>query len=146
MRIDVKDVCRSFVGVATVERAVSEWAGIKTEPVAESPAPADEYHAKKADQGKLNYDLLPPEAYLLRLSAEQLDGVVRVLEFGARKYSAHSWQNVPDAPSRYRAAARRHVQAIVRGEALDPESGLPHADHFCCNLIFVFALSSRGLV
>jgi hypothetical protein len=121
--------------------AAHHWAGIETDPLATS----DAYHERKADQGKPNYDLLPPEAYLLRFSPAELDGVVRVLEFGAQKYAAHSWQDVPDGLSRYRAAARRHVDKIQAGEIYNDESGLPNIAHFRCNLIFVFALLSRGV-
>lgn len=39
--------------------------------------------------------------------------VVKVLEFGVRKYSRDNWQLVPNAVIRYRAAARRHLDAIM---------------------------------
>ncbi len=39
--------------------------------------------------------------------------------------------------SRLIAAALRHLFAVVRGEDLDPESGLPHVDHLGCCWMFL---------
>lgn len=87
--------------------------------------------AEKHDDGKPRCDLLPPAA-LLR--------VADVLGFGARKYAPHAWREVPDGHRRYLAAALRHVFARMRGERLDPESGLPHLAHAACCLLFALEL------
>ena len=88
--------------------------------------------SRKDDAGKLRWSLLPWDAV-----AE----VVRVLEFGAAKYSIDGWRTVPDAERRYYDAMIRHVVASQR-EARDPESGLLHMSHAACNAIFLvwFAL------
>ena len=83
---------------------------------------------KKFDSGKLDYTLMPWKA---------LDWVVKVLEFGAVKYGVDNWKLVPNARRRYTAAAYRHLNAIVEGEWLDKESGLPHAAHATCCLLFI---------
>jgi len=88
----------------------------------------DDYYQRKNDQGKLAWDLLPLDA---------LEGIVRVLEFGARKYSADSWKQVENAGRRYKAAMRRHQVAIDAGEMIDPETGLPHIYHVACNAMFL---------
>lgn len=93
-------------------------------------APADPYHAAKHDLGKLRWDCLPWPA---------VEQVVRVLTFGADKYSAWSWPSVPDARRRYFAALVRHAVAWLRGERLDPESGLPHLAHLACNALFLLS-------
>jgi Domain of unknown function (DUF5664) len=83
----------------------------------------------KHDAGKIRYDLLPMVV---------LRGVANVLTFGAAKYSAHAWQEVPDGLARYRSAQERHWESVVvGGENLDPESGLRHAWHYACNALFV---------
>jgi hypothetical protein len=88
----------------------------------------------KDDDGKARYDLIPLEA---------LRGVAAVLTHGAKKYAAYGWTCVPNAFARYRAAAERHVEAVLLdGEELDSDSGLPHAWHYLTNCIFVACLMS----
>jgi hypothetical protein len=82
---------------------------------------------RKDDSGKLDYTLLPIKA---------LDEVVKVLEFGEKKYGRDNWRSVPNAEPRYLGAALRHVFAMVKGEVFDTESGLPHAAHAVCCLLF----------
>ena len=81
----------------------------------------------KYDQGKLRVDLLDPLA---------LDGLAKVLGFGAVKYAAHNWRG-GISYSRLIGAALRHLFAILRGEDNDPESGLPHVDHLGCCWMFL---------
>lgn len=81
----------------------------------------------KFDQEKPRFDLLDPDA---------LEGVAKVLTFGAKKYAAHNWRN-GIAYSRVTAALMRHMAAIQRGEDIDPESGLPHIDHLGCCWMFL---------
>ena len=63
--------------------------------------------------------------------------IIRVLDFGAKKYSRDGWQNVPDARRRYLAAALRHLAAIADGEWVNEESQLPHAAHIGCCVLFL---------
>ncbi len=91
--------------------------------------------AFKADAGKPNPLLLEtgcPRALL---------AIIRVLDFGALKYEAHSWQGVE--VERYNAAARRHRLARDLGEERDPESGLLHLAHEAANLLFQLELKCR---
>jgi hypothetical protein len=81
----------------------------------------------KHDQGKVRLDLLDPIA---------LEGLAQVLTFGAQKYADDNWRG----GIKYRrliAALLRHLFAIMRGEYLDPESGLPHIDHVGCCWMFL---------
>lgn len=62
----------------------------------------------------------------------------RVFDYGRRKYSEWNWargQNwsVP------LACAARHALAVLGGEELDTESGLPHVGHMLCNLVMLRA-------
>jgi hypothetical protein len=81
----------------------------------------------KHDQGKPSMRLLP---------WSELAKVVRVLEFGARKYSEGGWRSVPDGGRRYLDATIRHIGAFCDGEEHDPESGLHHLAHAACSLLF----------
>lgn len=83
--------------------------------------------ALKYDQDKPRTDLLDPLA---------LDGLAMVLAFGARKYAANNWRNGLSY-TRLLGAALRHTFAILKGEDLDPESGLPHVDHLGCCWMFL---------
>lgn len=86
------------------------------------------YYERKTDCGKPDYSLLPLDA---------LEGVVRVLEYGCRKYVRDSWRTVPEGRRRYESAMLRHLAAMQRGETVDPESGLRHVDHLATNAIFL---------
>lgn len=81
----------------------------------------------KFDGEKPRMDLLDPLA---------LEGLAKVLTFGAQKYAAHNWRK-GIANTRLIAAMLRHLFAIMRGEDLDPESGLPHIDHVGCCWMFL---------
>ena len=82
----------------------------------------------------------PPMALL---DPEYLEGVAKVLGFGANKYAAHNWRGGIEY-SRLISAAYRHLGAINRGEDIDPESGLSHAYHLgCCNMFLAAMMNHR---
>lgn len=83
---------------------------------------------RKDDQEKNRLDLIEPEF---------IEGVGKVLTFGADKYEPNNWQKVEDAENRYYAAAMRHLMAWRKGEKTDPESGISHLDHIACNIMFL---------
>jgi len=81
----------------------------------------------KYDQDKNRVELI---------DAVALEGLARVLTFGANKYAAHNWRG-GISYSRLLGALLRHTFAILRGEDVDPESGLPHIDHVGCCWMFL---------
>ena len=83
---------------------------------------------QKLDKEKDRLDLIEPEF---------IEGVGKVLTFGADKYEPNNWQKVEDAENRYYAAAMRHLMAWRKGEKTDPESGISHLDHVACNIMFL---------
>lgn len=89
---------------------------------------------RKDDTGKAPWHLLPWGA---------VEEVVKVLEFGAKKYAPDGWRHVPNGESRYFSALIRHLVAWREGEWLDPESGLPHLAHVVCNALFLLTLAKR---
>jgi len=70
------------------------------------------------------------------LDAQAIEGLASVLTFGAKKYAAHNWRSGIHN-SRLVAALLRHTFAILRGEYIDAESGLPHIDHIGCCWMFL---------
>lgn len=91
----------------------------------------------KFDDGKPQWNLVIKKL---------LEGLVRVLEFGAKKYAPHSWQTVPNAKTRYFDAIERHLGALqnedgsINLNAVDAESGLPHTGHILANAYFLEGL------
>ena len=57
----------------------------------------------------LKHDQSKPRASLLPKGA--VSAVIRVLEFGAKKYDLDNWKTVPDAKVRYYDAMQRHIDA-----------------------------------
>ena len=77
----------------------------------------------KFDTDKPRFDLVPPHAHLQ---------VAKVFTMGAKKYGDRNWENGMKW-SRILASLERHLNAIKRGEDIDPESGLRHIDHITAN-------------
>jgi len=98
-------------------------------------------HEFYKDSPGIKHDAEKPPMYLL--DPDYLDGVARVLGFGAAKYSAHNWRlGMPY--SRLISAAYRHLGAINRGEDTDPETGLSHAYHLgCCSMFLASMMNTR---
>jgi hypothetical protein len=68
-----------------------------------------------------------------------------VSKYGAKKYSASSWRDVPNGLQRYKEAFMRHYIQYLKGEYFDKESGLPHLSHalWCLNAVFTIELEKR---
>jgi hypothetical protein len=81
----------------------------------------------KLDSGKPRTELL---------DAEFLLDVSKVLTVGAKKYASHNWRN-GISYGRLIGAILRHIFAILRGEDIDPEFGLPHSAHLGCEVMFL---------
>ena len=82
----------------------------------------------KHDEGKLRYSLLPKGT---------ITEVLKVLEFGAKKYAPDNWMKVDNAQTRYYDAALRHITAWHEGEKFDQETGVSHIAHALCCLHFL---------
>jgi len=84
-------------------------------------------NAMRFNRGKPNFSLL-------HLGA--MEPTVRVLEFGAMKYSRDNWmKGFPF--STIVDSMMRHIEGLQNGEWLDEESGLPHIGHLGCNAMFM---------
>lgn len=76
--------------------------------------------------GKLRWGLVPFFA---------LAPLVRVLMFGAQKYSDDNWKEGLDKKE-ILESLMRHLTALMDGEIRDPESGLLHIGHIFANALF----------
>lgn len=81
---------------------------------------------KKFDTDKVDWTLMP---------WKELEQVLEILEFGAKKYSKDNWKNVE--PARYEKAAMRHLISYVTGEKKDSETNKSHLAHLICNALFL---------
>jgi Domain of unknown function (DUF5664) len=88
----------------------------------------------KNDTGKDPWHLLPWDA---------VRAIVKVLAFGASKYSARNWEKGM-AWSRPYAGLMRHMTAWWEGEPADPETGYSHLWHAGCCILFLIAYELRG--
>lgn len=90
---------------------------------------------RKDDQGKLPYDLIPPEL---------LEATAAVLRFGAAKYEPRNWEKGM-AWSRPFAALMRHMWEWWKGNDIDPETGMNHLWHAACCIAFLISYEMREI-
>lgn len=93
------------------------------------------------DEGKLRLDLVAPEA---------IEALARVSDSGRRdkdgnlKYEDRNWEKGMDWVRQY-ASAMRHLLKWMKGEDVDPESGLPHVEHALWRIAALVTYASRGV-
>lgn len=92
--------------------------------------PFDPNVAEKFDEGKRDWSLLPYDS---------VEEIVKVLEFGAKKYSRDNWKHGEGFKyTRTFNAIMRHMVAVMfRKEDNDPETGLSHWAHVGANILFI---------
>ena len=84
------------------------------------------FQALKYDESKTDWCILPIGAS---------EEIIRVFEFGARKYDRGNFMNGGGLEyHRVLNSLLRHTYAFMRGEDRDPESGLHHLAHAGCNI------------
>lgn len=83
--------------------------------------------ALRYNEGKLSWSMV---------DFDSLEGLVRVLEYGAHKYSKNNWKKGMPV-TQVSESLMRHLFAFLRGEDVDPESGLRHISHVMCNAMFL---------
>lgn len=83
--------------------------------------------ADRHNDGKLQWSLI---------DFKSLEEMVKVLGFGAEKYSPDNWKRgLPT--SKIFESLMRHLTALQAGEEIDPESKLHHTGHVLCNAMFL---------
>lgn len=93
----------------------------------------------KDDAQKPSFSLVPQVALL---------AVARIMTFGAAKYGRLNWKQPDDhpvpRPSRLLDAAQRHINAHLRGEAIDADSGEPHLAHAAASIMMALELEAES--
>jgi hypothetical protein len=93
--------------------------------------------ATKFDNGKDPWHLAPWDAFR---------AIVKVLAYGANKYSARNWESHGGMKwSRLYSALMRHMTAWWEGEDKDSDTGMSHLWHAGCCITFLIAYELRGL-
>jgi hypothetical protein len=73
--------------------------------------------------------------------------VAKVMALGAIKYGPYNWRAKNVRMTVYIEAAMRHLLALLDGEDLDPESGMPHPAHVsACMGIILDAQANGNLI
>lgn len=90
----------------------------------------------KHDLGKPDFSLIDPYWH---------EDVAQVLTFGAKKYKRNNWQKNTDK-NRTIAALERHLNAIKKGELIDPETNMQHTAHIACNSMFLHYMIHREML
>lgn len=119
---------------AWYEERQKEW-DLETKPVWPVGVVPIEKAGIKFDQDKPRHDLIPPES---------MDGLAKVLTFGAKKYNDRNWERGMDWGRVY-AALQRHLLAWWGGQNLDPETGLSHLHHADACLAFLQTYEARNI-
>lgn len=65
------------------------------------------------------------------------DECAAVFDYGRKKYAEWNWAKGMSWNIAIACAARHLLFGIMAGEALDPESKLPHRGHFLCNIVML---------
>lgn len=82
--------------------------------------------AVKYDEGKTDWAILPIAAS---------EEIIKVFQFGAQKYSRGNYlEGNGLSYTRVINSTLRHIYSFMRGQDLDPESGLHHLAHAGCNI------------
>lgn len=88
---------------------------------------------RKDDRDKLPWHLLPGDA---------VEEIVKVLDFGQKKYAPRNWEKGMSW-SRVFSALMRHMWAWWEGEDTDKETGLSHLAHAGCCILFLLSFEKR---
>lgn len=82
------------------------------------------------------------KAPLFELSAYDrgvLENESKLLAIGASRYGRANWRlaKIEEGIEKYSSALGRHYLAILDGEVVDPDTGLPHTTAIRCNAGFL---------
>jgi hypothetical protein len=66
---------------------------------------------------------------------KSLEPMIRVLEFGAKKYAPENWKKGL-IKKEILESMQRHLGALIDGEEVDSETGISHMGHIQCNAMF----------
>lgn len=83
----------------------------------------------KFDNNKTRLELIEPKF---------IEGLGRILTFGAEKYEANNWKKMGESDvERIKGSLLRHIMSYLDGIKVDPETEESHLYHAACNLMFL---------
>ena len=82
----------------------------------------------KNDQEKPMMALIPPYAE---------EEMAKAFTYGAQKYGTHNWLGGISV-TRLLSASRRHINAVLKGEDIDEESGNHHLGHALASIAMAY--------
>ncbi len=89
---------------------------------------------KAVNKQALRYNTGKPQ--YSQIDMQCLEPMVRVLEYGMKKYARNNWKKgFPE--TQLIDCLLRHVAAYLAGEETDPESGVSHVGHIQANAMFL---------
>lgn len=94
----------------------------------------NEERALRYNTGKLKWSYVQFSAF---------EPMVRVLMYGAEKYAPHNWKKGLNREETLESMMR-HLTALIDGQEVDPESGMPHIGHIMCNTMFYSHFNTMG--
>jgi len=90
--------------------------------------------SEKPKEQALRYNAGKPQWSMVDFKS--FEGMVRVLEFGAKKYAKDNWKKGLPVTQQCESLLR-HMFAFMGGEDVDPETGISHIAHIQCNTMFL---------
>jgi hypothetical protein len=139
-KLDELDHITVFGPQITLTEAQEKQLHIDANDILERAVKAEkEYYgtALKFDSGKLDWSLLPWDT---------LEEIIKVLQFGAGKYSPWNWAEGDGFKYNrlFNSSMRHFIAWFWRREDKDPETGLSHIAHLGCNVLFLLHYILNG--
>jgi hypothetical protein len=73
-----------------------------------------------------------------------MESMAAALQVGADKYGPWNWRENQVEIMTYLGAMRRHIDAVIEGEDMDPESGTFHLGHVAAGCAIVLDAQAHG--
>ena len=113
---------------ALLDRDKGVWTKEQVEAMKQSLTNSPQaFQALRYNQGKVEWSLV---------DYKSLEPMVRVLEYGCKKYSRGNWRKGMPV-TQIIESMLRHTYKLLEGELVDPESGVEHVGHIQCNAMFL---------
>ena len=113
---------------ALLDRDKGVWTKEQVEAMKQSLTNSPQaFQALRYNQGKVEWSLV---------DYKSLEPMVRVLEYGCKKYARNNWRKGMPV-TQIIESMLRHTYKLLEGELVDPESGIEHVGHIQCNAMFL---------
>lgn len=93
---------------------------------------------------KAAFGIQKPQLHLIPPAANE--EMAKALALGARKYGERNWLKNRVAMTTYLAAMKRHIDRIIDGEDIDPESDAHHLGHVMAGCAIVLDARRHGML